>query len=217
MTAPTTAPSLWIPFANPVEIFPVAAENTINYTDSYKAVCHQLTADGLSVLQSEATAPVRLVIGIQCERRIFFLPGSRVDFRQVGAALFALQARFTTPFDPKGRPPKIEFVPEGDVEAWVREVQTRRVPDEEKRKHERAACSEPIALSGAPVDHPVFAVNISEGGIAMITTFPLKPDEIHVVGRAAPDGTLLQINTRIVHCTPIMPGFYQVGGQFLND
>src|SRR5439155_25877647 len=94
MTAPTTALGLWIPFANPVEIFSVAAENTINYTDSYKAVCHQLTANGLSVLQCEATAPARLVIGVQCEGRIFFLPGSRVDFRPVGAALFAMQARF---------------------------------------------------------------------------------------------------------------------------
>jgi hypothetical protein len=217
MTVPMTAPGLCIPFANPVEIFPVDGSDAINYTGSYKAVCYQLTADGMSVLQRAATNPARLVIGVHCDSRLFFLPGHHVDFRQVGTGVCALQTQFTTPFDPRGRPPKIEFVSEGDVEAWVREAQERRVPDEEKRQHERAAYSKPIALSGAPVDHPVFAVNISEGGIALITTFPVKPDELHVVGRATADGTLVQIKTRIIHCTEIMPGFYQVGGQFLKD
>lgn len=216
MTAPPTAPGLWIPFANPVEIFAVDGDNTIHYTESYKAVCYRLTTEGLSVLQTEAAAPARLVIGVHSEARLFFLPGHRVDFLSVGTGLFALHAHFTTLFDPKGRPPKMEFVPEVEIENWVRESQQRRVPDEEKRQHERVAYSDPIALSGAPANHPVFAMNISEGGIAMITTFPLKPDEVQVVGRAGPDGTLMQIKTRIVHCTPIIPRFYHVGGQFLT-
>lgn len=217
MTAPTTAPGLWIPFANPVEIFAVDADNTIRFTESYKAVCYRLSAEGLSVLQTEDAAPLRLVIGVHSDARLFFLPGHRVDFRPAGSGVFALQARFTTLFDPKGRPPKMEFISEEDIESWVRESQQRRVPDEEKRQHERVAYSDSIALSSAPANHPVFAVNISEGGIAMITTFPLKPNEVHVVGRSAPDGTLLQMKTRIVHCTPIIPRFYHIGGQFLND
>jgi hypothetical protein len=216
MTVPPTAPGLCIPFANPVEVFTVDTDNTIRYTESYKAVCYRLTAEGLSVLQAEDTALLRLVIGVHCERRLFFLPGHRVDFHPVGAGLFALHARFTTLFDPKGRPPKMEFVAEEDIESWVREAQQRRAPDQEKRKHERIAYSGAVALSGAPSDHPAFAVNISEGGIAMITTFPLKPNDVQVVGRAGPDGRLLQTKTRIVHCTPIIPRFYHVGGQFVK-
>ena len=216
MTALKTSPGLWIPFANPVEIFPVGADNAINYTDSYKAVCHQLTADGLRVLQIEATAPLRMVVGVHCEGHVFFLPGNRADFGPLGSDVFALQARFTTTFDPQGPPPKIEFVTEEEIGSWVREVHGRRVPSTEKRKHERAVYNEEIEVDGPGRNKPAYALNISEGGIALITTFLLAVGEVRVLRLPQPDGTAKQQKTRIVYCTPIMPRFYHVGGQFLT-
>lgn len=217
MTEPSLSPGLWIPFANPIEIFAVSAEGAIDFTGSYKAVCRQLTAEDMIVLQVEAEAPARMVIGVHCEGHVFFLPGRRVDFQPLGASVFSLQAHFTTTFNPQGPPPKIEFVSEDEIADWVRDLQRRQQPDEERRKHERSVYNEPIHLSGAPADHPVFAMNLSEGGIALLTTFPLTAQAVRHLDLPLTDGTTVRRRMRVVHCTPILPPFYTVGGQFLAN
>lgn len=215
MTQPAASPGLWIPFVNPVEVFPVNDDCVIQYHDSYKAVCHRLTAVGMGILQVEAAAPQRLVVGVDCNTHIFFLPGTRANFDPVGKGIFELQVRFTIEFDPKGRPPKIEFIVEDEVEAWARAQHGLRKPYEEKRKHERVVYNEPIGVSGAPPDHPAFALNLSASGIALITTFPLKADEVRVLKLPQPDGKVKQVKTRVVRCMPITSRFYSVGGQFV--
>jgi hypothetical protein len=217
MTAAKASPGLWIPFANPVEIFPVSADGTINYGASYKAMCHQLTADRLVLLQSQPEAPLRMVVGVHCQGHVFFLPGNRADFGPLGSDVFELQAHFTTTFDPEGPPPKIEFVADQEVVSWAREIHGRRTPDSEKRKHERAVYNEEIAVDGPGRHKPAFALNISEGGIALITTFLLALGEVRVLELPQPDGTIIQKKTRIVRCNEIIPRFYDVGGQFLTD
>jgi hypothetical protein len=215
MTLPANAPGLWIPFVNPIEVFPVSDNGSIQYQNSYRAICHRLTAAGVGILQAETTAPQRLVIGVDCNSRIFFLPGNCADFQPIGAGIFELQARFTTEFDPQAKPPKIEFIVEEEVESWAHEQHGLRKPHDEKRKHERVVYNEPVEVSAAPREHPAFALNISASGIALITTFPLKQDEVRVLKLPQADGKVKQVKTRIVRCLPIITGFYSVGGQFV--
>jgi PilZ domain len=216
MTAPKASPGLWIPFANPVEIFPVSADGAINYGASYNAVCHRLTTEGMMLLQPKPEAPLRMVVGVHCEGHVFFLPGNRADFGPLGGDVFELQARFTMTFDPKGPPPKIEFVTEAEVGSWVREIHGRRTPETEKRKHERAVYNEEIEVDGPGRNKPAYALNISEGGIALITTFLLAVGEVRILQLPQPDGTAIQKKTRIVRCSEIIPRFYEVGGQFVT-
>jgi hypothetical protein len=216
MTEPNTSAGLSIPFTNPVEIFPVHKDGAIDFTSSYQAVCHKLTAEGMGVLQVAAEAPERMVIGVHCEGRVFFLPGNRLEGRAVGAGVSEVLVRFTNAFDPRGGPPKIEFITEEAVEPWARELQRRRAPQEEKREHERVAYTEAVEVSGVPAKHPAFALNMSEGGIALITTFPLEANRICVLGLPRPDGSKMRRMTRVVRCTPIFGPFHTVGGQFVR-
>jgi PilZ domain len=217
MIVQNTSTGLYIPFANPIEVFSVGARGAIDFTGSNQAVCRQLTVESMGILQSEKAAPTRMVIGVHSEGHVFFLPGHRVDFQRVGAGVFAVQARFTAVFNPQGPPPKIEFISEKKVGAWVRQMQQRRKPGQEKRQYERTAYNEPIRLSGAPAGHPVFALNLSEGGIALITTFPVSAEVVRVLRLPQPDGTTVRRKARIVRCMPIIPRFYDVGGQFIAD
>ena len=216
MHAQSPSEGVLIPFNNPVELFPAGEGGAIDYGASYKAVCRQLMADGMGVLQTTAEAPERMVLGVHCEGRVFFLPGNRVTFRQVGATVYELQVGFTAAFDPQGPPPKIEFIEEEDVEPWLRDLQSRRHPAAEKRQHERSAYHQPIRVSGAPDEQPAFALNLSEGGIALITTFPLTAGVVRNLSLPQPDGTARQAKMRVVRCTPIIPPFHNVGGQFIK-
>ena len=217
MTGSNASPGLWIPFVNPVEIFPVTGVGVIEYSASYNAVCHQLTADGMMLLQPQPAAPQRVVVGVHCEGRIFFLPGNRADFGPLGGDVFELQTRFTKRFDPKEPPPKIEFIDDDEVGSWVREIHGRRTPPVEKRKHERTVYNEEVAMDGPGRNRPAFALNISEGGLALITTFLLAVGEVRVLQLPQPDGTTIQKKLRIVRCKEIIPRFYDVGGQFVTD
>jgi hypothetical protein len=216
MHAPNAPAGLLLPFNNPIEIFPAQPDGTIQFDASYKAVCRELTAESMTVLQAESAAPPCLVVGVHCEGRIFFLPGRRLDLREVGPGVFELQAHFTTKFDPQGQPPRIEFIPEEEVADWVKGLQDRRKPAEEKRKHERTAYNEPIAMSPAPPGGPVYALNISAGGIALLTTFPLGMGDIRTLGLPQPDGTTKRVKVCVVRCVQLLPRFYEIGGQFVG-
>jgi hypothetical protein len=216
MTEPIASAGLSIPFSNPIEVFPVQEDGTIGFAASYQAVCHKLTAEGMGLLQVAAEAPARMVIGVTCESRVFFLPGNRAESRPVGAGVFEVLARFTSAFDPKGRPPKIEFITEEQVEPWAAELQRRRAPAEEKREYERVVYTEPVEVSGGPAGHPAFALNISQGGIALVTTFPLEANKMSVLSLPRPDGSKVRRMTRVVRCAPLFGPFHSVGGQFVK-
>jgi hypothetical protein len=216
MTEPIASAGLSIPFTNPVELFPAQEGGAIDFASSYQAVCHKLTAEGMGLLQVAAEAPERVVVGVHCEGRVFFLPGNRAGVRPVGAGVSEVVLRFTNAFDPRGGPPKIEFITEEAVEPWLAELQRRRVPAEEKREHERVVYTEAVEVSGAPAGHPAFALNISEGGIALVTTFPLDVNKICVLSLPRPDGSKARRMTRVVRCAPIVAPFHTVGGQFMR-
>ena len=216
MKEPNASAGLSIPFANPIEIFPVQEDGAIGFAASYQAVCHKLTAEGMGLLQLQAEAPERMVIGVQCEGRVFFLPGNRAEARPVGAGVSEVLARFTNAFDPHAGPPKIEFITEETVEPWVLELQRRQQPAQEKRQHERVVYTEPVEVSGAPAGHPAFALNISEGGIAVVTTFPLDVNRVYVLSLPRPDGSKARRMTRVVRCEPLFGPFHTVGGQFMR-
>ncbi len=216
MKEPIASAGLSIPFANPIEIFPVQDDGAIGFSASYQAVCHKLTAEGMGVLQVQAEAPQRMVVGVHYEGRVFFLPGNRAESRAVGAGVHEVLVRFTTAFDPKGGPPKIEFIQDEEVEPWAADLHRRRAPAEEKRQHERVVYTEPIEVSGAPAGHPAFALNISEGGIALVTTFPLGVNRVAVLSLPRPDGSKARRMTRVVRCEPIFGPFHNVGGQFMK-
>jgi hypothetical protein len=105
------------------------------------------------------------------------------------------------------------------IAAFVALLSRREQEDIERRRHPRVPYTECIRIQGASETDALvgFARDISRGGIAFVTTKPLTLGFKHLILPQKKDGSPLHVRARILRCTRIMDGFYDVGAEFLDS
>jgi hypothetical protein len=213
-----------VPFVNPVEVFPLQLDGSIDYDMTYQAIFRDVTDSTITILQRHGKAPRRACIGVYGAGRLYLLP---VTLEQEGIlshglheAVFHIGRASTT-----GRLPKPRLdAPFADAEIVesvgriVTEMEFSAQHGAHRRAHERIVFSDrPARLIGAPDRRPIFARDFSIGGMALITTFPLDLGTIQTIELIPTEGPSTQYRLRIVRCVPLLEDFYDVGGEFVDE
>jgi anti-sigma regulatory factor (Ser/Thr protein kinase) len=88
----------------------------------------------------------------------------------------------------------------------------------ELRTHQRRVYTERVEVIGPAGQSPrhAFARDLSRGGIAFITTFPLPPGPIEVRLPRPDNGQTLRVSGIVRRCDQLMAGFYDVGVRFIG-
>jgi anti-sigma regulatory factor (Ser/Thr protein kinase) len=218
---PDSRRSLRIAFKNPIEIFPLRDDGSIAYDRSFEAACHELTETGIAYLQRTPSLPERMVIGVESQSRMLFLPALMSSHDRIDAKLTEVHCQFVARFDPEGPPPSLEAAfGRGELvkdpsEALLA-LHVTEPSEAKQRAHQRVVYRERVEMLGAPEGGVLFACDLSKGGIALISTFKINVNETRLLHLQQPPKTALQIPVRVVRCERIMEGLYEVAGQFLQ-
>jgi anti-sigma regulatory factor (Ser/Thr protein kinase) len=203
------------PLRQSVQVTPVRPDGSIDWKAASNAVVQNLSPSGMSLLQSKLANSNRVILGVEIEGEMIYLPAEVRRSRPIGDGVVELGCCFL----PEGAP-----LPAGEcpaVEGAVEQVLYRRrtVPPsaEERRSQPREAYTERIEVTGPPGTASVtgFARDLSKGGIAFISMAPL-PLEPRVICLPQGSGGILRLQARIVRCIELTPGFYDVGASFVS-
>lgn len=217
-----TEPSLAIPFENPIEVFPIQDDGAVLYEGAYKAVCHELTHHGLRFLQSRMEAPKRCVVGVYCHATPLFVPARVVRTEMIDVGITEVTCRFPSKLDPHGPMPRLEEFNDAqivtdEIGAAMQEYLDYQTPHREKRADPRVVFTDrQVMLTGAPSGKPLFARDLSKGGMALITTYPVPLGEYRVVYIPQGNGATVPMVARIVRCDRLVDDFYDVGAAFVG-
>lgn len=220
---PRTVGKVSLPFSfeNPIEVFPIDAAGTVDYDHNYDAVCHDLSESGMAMLQSQPPATDRVIIGVICDGKQLFLPAKIKGRKQVQDELHEVTCQFETPLDPDLKPQVSKLGLPADLTKARKPGHGSSAslsPVSDRRRYTRVIYTERVGIQVDGSAEPVqaYARDLSKGGIALITVFPLAVDENRVVTLPLPQGSKLRMQTRIVRCTEIAKGFYDIAGQFVS-
>jgi anti-sigma regulatory factor (Ser/Thr protein kinase) len=105
------------------------------------------------------------------------------------------------------------------VSALIGQLNARISAGAERRKAPRVvytACIlvEPSSESGSSV---AFARNLSHTGIAFVTTAPLPLGVVRLTLPETEGRPPVRMAVQVVHCTPLLQGFYDIGARFIEE
>jgi anti-sigma regulatory factor (Ser/Thr protein kinase) len=203
-----------------VRVTPVAGDGTADWQGSYEAVARNLSPEGIALLQSRLAITDRVLVGIPAQGQTLYVLAEVRHWRTVADNVVELGCCF--------RPADSAAEAEGSDTAAQKlaaamEViigrHTKQVPAEnERRLHSRVAYTARIGIqdpSGGEVTHG-FARDLSQGGMAFISTAPPGSTTKVLALPQGEGGEAVYVRARVARCTKIMGGFYDVGVQFLS-
>jgi hypothetical protein len=196
----------------PLRVAPVRGDGSIDWEAAYAAVAHNLTAEGIGLIQNQLAQTDRILIGLHTGERPVYIPAEVRHWRALGGDMVELGCRFTTTdtlgADESDTPPEVATA----IDRLLDNAPPWR--EDERRTYPRVLFTERLEIHIA--DRPPlvgYARDLSKGGIAFLTTAPL-PREVTLVFAATAAEPPLQVRTEIIRCAKVQEGFYDVGGRF---
>jgi anti-sigma regulatory factor (Ser/Thr protein kinase) len=203
----------------PLRVMPVRHDGSIDWQAAHDAVARNWSPAGMAILQANLQTTERVIIGTPCAGQPVYLPARVRRCRALGENVLELGCRFELSPDAAPADPAL---PAGrEVEAAVGRLveQLRGTPwsADERRRHPRVAYTEPVGIAGGPAAEPRsgFARNLSRGGIAFITTAPVA-EAVRVLSLPLEGRRPLCLRARVVRCTRVLEGVYEVAARFLS-
>lgn len=202
---------------HPVQVAPIRGDGSVDWDAAWDAVTQNLSSEGVGLLQALVTHSDRVLLGVEVEGRPVYIPAQVRHCRPL-EGMVELGCRFLPEKEPLPSPPSAELrTVEESVEALL--SRPRRPPRtiEEGRSAPREPYTERIELLGAAgkPGQVGFARDLSRSGISFITTAPVALED-RLLSLPRPEGPPLRLRARVVRCTPISSGFYDVGARFLG-
>lgn len=207
-----------VPLAAPFKVTPVGPDGAPAWSQTYDALSRDLSESGVALLQRQLAHAGTVLIGIQTEQGIVHVPAEVKHARPIGASGMELGCQFQEigASPPAAAPdsPQIEEV-HAAILRMLEEQADKESPAKERRAHPRIVFSERIAVLVDGRAEPLvgFARDLSQGGIAFIAQEPLA-DPVTIVLTARPDGESVRIRSRVVRCSLIEDGFYDIAATF---
>jgi hypothetical protein len=204
-------------FEQPLRIVPVDEEAQADWNAAYEAVSRNISRDGLTLLQAKLATTQRILIGLPAGNQVEYLPAEIRHCRAVTGEIVELGCRFQSAEPDEPEPalgPVVDAVHQA-VEALLEEIQQSLEKPEEKRIHTRLNYHGQVSVrtSGQPAITG-FARNLSKSGIGFLTTTPVSCAE-HVLFLSQARGPALGTRARVVRCTRIKEGLYDIGAVFI--
>ena len=204
-----------LPLQRPVRVTPVRADGTADWQAGHDGIAQNLSADGMSVVQAEPVPTPGVLIGLDWGGQTIHVPAEVRHCRAQGERRVELGLRFH--FAPGGPAPEPCAGAGQAIGSLVRQLGTDGVGHDARRAHPRTPYTARIHIQPAASSAPLigFARDLSEGGIAFLTTRPLPLGEVTLFLTRA-DETALQVTARVLRCNPLTAGIYDVGACFLD-
>ena len=199
-----------------VQVAPIRPDGSVDWDAAHEAVAQDLSAEGMGLLQTQLGQTDRVLLGIEVNGRPLYLPAQVRHCRPL-EGMVEIGCSFLLDAELPSATPSEELRTVGATVTELLQRHGRPATIEERRDSPRQPYTGRIEVIGPP-GTPVqvgFARDLSCSGIAFITTAAL-PLEDRILTLPRHDGPPLRLRARIVRCSPLATGFYDVGARFLG-
>src|SRR5262245_377643 len=168
------------PLQEPLRVAPVRPDGTVDWDAAYEAVSRNFSADGVALLQEGLANTQRVLIGIQAENQLVYVPAEVRHCRTLTGNIVELGCRFQSQGEAarRGMTPDAasEIVPLRQVHQAIDDLLARQPapPREDRRTGSRVTFNDRVELHLRSSKKPIigYARDLSKGGIAFITIRP---------------------------------------------
>ncbi len=206
-----------LPVQHRVEVAPIRTDGSVDWEATHEAVTRNLSRGGVGLLQESLALTDRLLLGVETQGQIVFLPAQVRHCRPVTQGTIELGCEFVEE-EPELRSNQSASATILDraIDGLLRECREAATPSQERRSHPREAYTRQIEVHGPPGTPPLtaFSRDLSRGGIAFISTRPI-PLESRVLSLPQEGWPSLLVRVQITRCEEVATGFYDVGARFL--
>jgi len=207
-----------LPLNHPMRVAPLKADGSVDWAAAYEAVGRNLSSSGISILQNSLQHADRVLVGLSVGGNMVYLPAEVRHARNVSGKTVQLGCQFTLPEEEPAGVADAELAQaQTAIEGMLDNLTNLETRQDDRRAYPRLPFSEPIEVRSASLAAPAkaFARDLARGGVAFVTSTPLA-GEVTLIFRPRTDGPCLSIRSRIVRCTSLMEGLYDVGAEFLR-
>jgi anti-sigma regulatory factor (Ser/Thr protein kinase) len=204
------------PLAQPVRIAPIDADGEVSWDASYAALAHDVSEQGIGLLQTHLAHSTRVVITIPTSGEPLSLRAEVRHVEQVGGML-EVGCRFETPVPVIAGGSAWPADPTSDalgrlVDRLARELK----PLEERRVAPRLPYTEVVTIQ-QPGKPPVrgFSRDLSRSGIAFFTSVSVPLEEVRLNLSETAEAPAISTRAQIVRCARLSDDFYDVAARFL--
>lgn len=204
-----------LPVQRPIRVAPVRADGTVDWEAAYEGVSQNLSAEGMAILQAHLARSERILIGVDWEGQMKYLPAEVRHCQAKGGNVVELGCRFQTTDAEGGVTPTPGT--ERAIGALLEQLTSQMLPPDERRAHPRALYTARIRVQTGLDTEPIvgFGRNLSRGGISFLTTTPLLLEDV-LLALPQKEQPPLRLRGRVVRCNQLMEGVYDVGVCFLD-
>lgn len=205
-----------LPLQRPVRIAPFRADGVVDWDAAHEAVATDLSSGGIAILQDRLANSERILIGIDWEGEMLYVPAEVRHCQARGGGVVELGCCFQVSPASQNNGSQTEDVNEA-IGALLEQLDGPAVRPDERRIHPRAAYTARVTVEVEPGKPSVlgFGRDLSRGGIAFLTTTPLPLDKVTLT-LPQPNRKTLRLLARIVRCHQLLSGIYDVGAYFLD-
>ncbi len=204
------------PMQRPVRVAPVRSDGTVDWEAAYEGVSRNLSPDGIAILQVRLATSERILIGIDWEGQVLYVPAEVRHCQSRGDDLVELGCRFQVAAAASSSAARGDEQIDRALSAFMDQLRTQDVRHDERRAHPRAAYNERILVESSAANEAVvgFGRDLSKGGISFLTSTPV-PLDTAIVSLPQRDQPALRVVSRIIRCNQLMADIYDVGARFV--
>lgn len=203
-------------------VAPMRPDGSVDWNTAYDAVSHNLSIEGLALLQEKLAGSERVLIGIASDQGTYYIPAEVRHCRVLGTGLVELGCHFLTNRTGTAE----EVLPDPNAAALVKleaaltamiESHQPLPLGNERRQHPRVIFNDRLEVLKPSASAPIvgYTRDLSKGGVAFITTAMIS-GQVTIVLAPRAGGGPLRLSAHIVRCTEIEAGFFDVAARFLG-
>jgi anti-sigma regulatory factor (Ser/Thr protein kinase) len=199
----------------PIRVAPIRADGGVDWDAAHEAVAQNVSSDGIAILQSRLAGSERILIGIDWQGQMLYVPAEVRHCQAHDGDVVELGCRFQV--SPAAGSGAGSDNVERAIGAMLEQLNGPAVRPDERRLHPRAAYTARITIETGPDQPPVigFGRDLSRGGISFLTSTPLPLENVTLTLPQL-DRTALRVLARIVRCHQLLSGIYDVGARFVD-
>ena len=204
-----------LPLGGSVHVAPIGAGGTIDPAAGRAAVARDISSEGIGFLQADLAPSGRVMITIPTAGEPICVAAEVRHWHALGDQLIEVGCRFEKPLS---LTTAVESQPSEAIAAVGRLVEhmaEQFQPMLERRTAPRVPYSERISIevSGSPAVSGV-ARDLSRNGVAFFSTTNLPLEVVHLTLPGGSSETSIQLPARIIRCTRLVDGIYDIAAQF---
>lgn len=206
------------------QVTPVNPDGSPDWAETYEAMSRNFSEEGISILQQQLAYSGKLLIGVPTDKGIVHIPAEVKHSRKFGTSGMELGCQFAEPLPPGNPlppPPPVASPQLEEVFHAIMDIlgtsQGKHLPSYERRVQTRLVFNEQVTVHLGESQSSIvcFARDLSRGGISFIAQEKL-PEEITISFAPTNERRALHVRCRVVRCTRIEAGFFDIGAAFLR-